>query len=235
MYQFSLSWFYNVFQSCLGGEKSAKGNNRRNSMMSAFSGLTSRSNSATAKLLHVQPSYLSLNSQVNEDIIEEDSSELLDNDFDYNIESIISHLTYTVYQVVSWAMFAEHKLIFSFSISVNILKHETEIFEKITVKEFNFFLNSTLLADMQLDFLNDKIKEEMKDFKFPNELLIDDKMLRQLVLLEMTLPNKFQNLCSNMEQNLELLWKKFVNSNDPYDFMSIEGKFCKINKNHLDI
>ena len=83
-----------------------------------------------------------------------------DEEFNGHVDQIISTLTHTIYQVVSWAMFAEHKLIFSFSICVNILKHNGPDSgdQKISESEYNFFLNSTLLADMQLDALTEKIE-----------------------------------------------------------------------------
>lgn len=151
-----------------------------------------------------------------------------DEEFNSHVSSIINILTYTTYQVVSWAMFAEHKLIFSFSICVNILKHDSPELadQKVSENGYNFFLNSTLLADMQLDTLNEKI-QNFKEYAFPGELLIDDKVLRQLMLLEETLPEKFNDLCQNMETNLTNVWKGLMDSNDPYDFMSIECKWFK--------
>ena len=44
------------------------------------------------------------------------------------IESMIAYLTETVWKVVSWGLFVEHQLIFSFSLCINILKHETNSF-----------------------------------------------------------------------------------------------------------
>jgi len=73
---------------------------------------------------------------------------------------------------------------------------------------------------MQLDTLNEKI-QELKEYTFPTDLLVDDKILRQLMLLEDTLPEKFTGLCKNMEANLTELWHGFMNSNDPYDFTII--------------
>ena len=227
MYQFSLSWFYNVFQSCLGGDKGSV-SRRKNSIMSGFSGLTSRSSSAAVRLgAHVKDtSYMSLNSMPTSQPPNEDTAPNTqrESDFDYHIESIIGTLTHTVYQVVSWGMFAEHKLIFSFSICVNILKNDHSQAggeQTISAKEYNFFLSSTLLADMQLDVLSERI-QGFKMLTFPTELLVDDKTLRQILLLEETLPDKFAGLCSNMEQHLEAVWRRFMDSSDPYDYMAIE-------------
>ena len=204
----------------------------RNSLLSGFSGLTSRTSSAAPynkKINDIQDgitaSFQSLKSlDMNEAILGDiTESQQLEADFDNHIESIINTLTHTVYLVVSWAMFAEHKLIFSFSISVNILKHHSVTVENQRISEngYNFFLNSTLLADTHLDDLTNKI-QEFKEMEFVKELLIDDKTLRQLVLLEETLPNKFDKLCLNMEKNLLTVWKSFMKSPDPYDFTAIE-------------
>ena len=79
--------------------------------------------------------------------------EFEDMSFSAYIESILDHLTQTVYQVVSWALFAEHQLIFSFSVCINILKHpgsgddEQNIApqENISTLLYNIFLISDLI------------------------------------------------------------------------------------------
>jgi hypothetical protein len=147
-----------------------------------------------------------------------------EDNFETYIDSIILSLTQTVYQVVSWALFAEHKLTFSLSICVNILKDtNNKLSETITPKEYSFFLNSTLLADMQLDNLTLKIKSSPNEYAFANELLIDEKTLRQILLLEDIFPHNFKSLCENMKNNLES-WSAFFKSKDPYEFMSLDGE-----------
>jgi len=151
--------------------------------------------------------------------------ELQELSFASYIDSILNHLTQTVYQVVSWALFAEHQLIFSFSVCLNILKHPASGSEqKITHKENNFFLVSTLLADMQQNALTEKIKL-LGDFKVYASLSLDEKMLRQILLLEETIPQKFTGLCVNMKVNNEKLWSEFIACNDPYKYMASNGKF----------
>jgi len=150
--------------------------------------------------------------------------ELQEMSFNSYIESILDHLTHTVYQVVSWALFAEHQLIFSFSVCINILKHPASGDEqKIFHKENNFFLISTLLADMQQNALSERIKL-LGDFNVFASLSIDEKCLRQLVLLEETLPKKFSGLCTNIKTNHEKLWMEFFSCKDPYKFMASNGK-----------
>ena len=150
--------------------------------------------------------------------------ELEDMSFSTYIESILDHLTQTVYQVVSWALFAEHQLIFSFSVCINILKHPGSggDEQKIATKENSFFLISTLLADMQQNVLSERIKS-LGDFNVFVELSIDEKSLRQLVLLEEMLPLKFGGLCANMKVNHDKLWAELVSCKDPYKFMSSNG------------
>jgi len=222
MYQFSLAWFFNVFQSCLGGN--VMDESQRSSALEIDQTLSSEGNltpmietSMKSNLVHHarEKSFIK---------VESNKSFSKESDFDNYIEQIKELLTQTVYQVVSWALFAEHKLTFSFSISINILKDENNTSqEKITNREYTFFLNSILLADMQLDILNEKIKSSNNEYDFIYELLIDDKILRQLLLLEEILPESFKSLCENIKMNLNDVWKSFITSKDPYKFMSIEG------------
>lgn len=161
------------------------------------------------------------NRQKNESVVSFKDKET---NFEAYIESIISLLTQTLYQVVSWALFAEHKLTFSLSICVNILKDENNISsEMITPKEYSFFLNSALLADMQMDSLFLKIKSAPEEYAFANDLLIDEKILRQILLLQDIFPQNFGSFCENIRNNLDN-WTAFIKSKDPYVFMSHDGE-----------
>jgi dynein heavy chain len=227
MYQFSLSWFYTVFQSCLGANKPKKeerGSRPRPSIVIAdqqglgFADTDAETHAAGA----VRPGLLSKHS-TSLSIKSTSSSEAIfssESEFQNYIESIILRLTLTVYQVVSWGLFAEHQLIFSFSVCVNILRHpDYPPNERISQREYNFFLNSTLMADMHQDSLSQKIKT-LGDFKIFSELALDEKILRQLLLLEEMNSEKFNNLCLNMLDNHETLWREFMSVKDPYKFMS---------------
>lgn len=206
-----------------------EGNMSRNSFLSGYSDLTSRQSSALTKAddggCRDAKSSRSLKSAE----IDEEEERLAEIEFNKHVEAIISTLTQTVYQVVSWALFVEHKLIFSFSICVNILKHDNpeQISQWISGVDYNFFLNSSLLADMKLEQLTEQI-QEFKEMEFSKELLIDDKTLRQLIILEELLPDKFKDLCLNIETNIDFVWRKFMNSNDPYDFSDIEGRTFRL-------
>ena len=222
MYQFSLSWFYTVFQSCLGVNKPKKeerGSRPRPSIVIADQqGLGFADPDADAAkpgLLSKHSTSLSIKSTSSSEAIFSSESE-----FQNYIESIILRLTLTVYQVVSWGLFAEHQLIFSFSVCVNILRHpDYPSNERISQREYNFFLNSTLMADMHQDSLSQKIKT-LGDFRIFSELALDEKILRQLLLLEEMNSDKFNNLCLNMLNNHDTLWKEFMAVKDPYKFMS---------------
>lgn len=200
----------------------------RNSFLSGYSNLTSRQSSALTKADGGGRDAKSSRSLKSAEVDEEEQR-LAEIEFNKHVEAIINTLTHTVYQVVSWALFVEHKLIFSFSICVNILKHDNpeQISQWISGVDYNFFLNSSLLADMKLEQLTEKI-QEFKEMEFSKELLIDDKTLRQLIILEELLPDKFKDLCLNIDTNIDFVWKKFMNSNDPYDFSDIEGKLLFI-------
>ncbi len=250
MYQFSLSWFYNIFQSCLGinnsntSTKSIANRNiiyedtteeetvqvsnqrrpsiinveeilnvhnsrRRRSSITAFSGSLQNS---------LAPGITNLN-----DSLKAGANFKTENEFNEYIQSIMDNLTHTVYQVVSWALFAKHKLIFSFSLCLNILKHhKNESNQRITRRGLGFFLNSSVLADLQQDILTEKIKNITNLNLFGQTLLIEEKKLRQVLLLEDLLPEKFKDLSVNMQSNCEEFWLKFMNHKDPYNFISEE-------------
>jgi dynein heavy chain len=239
MYQFSLNWFYNIFQSCLGGISSGL----NEASLNSFSYVQQRPSiidveeilSAKIKSANLNNRPVSAGS-TSTDLYEYSQSQKLftsEDEFNDYIESVMMHLTYTVYQVASWALFARHKLIFSFSLSLNILKHNQNMSsQKISKKGYNFFLNSSLMADMHQEALSSKISK-LENLNVINELLIDEKKLRQLLLLEETIPIKFSGLTSNMQTNSNLLWKKFMSIKDPYHFMSNEDNWKIFNFNNL--
>lgn len=218
MYQFSLSWFYSIFQSCLGGSLITTNENLENKIFIGDSALSvadlSSNLSGTLRPHHVRSSVSSNeNSQTKKFNSEEEFNEY--------IESVLLLLTQTVYKVVSWALFAEHQLIFSFSLSVNILKHDQCLSEqKINSKEYSFFLNSALLADLEQNLVQVKISS-MNDLKFVTDLLIDDKTFKQIVLLELMLPFCFENISANLKDNCDQYWKKFISCKDPYNLMTL--------------
>ena len=127
-------------------------------------------------------------------------------------------MTYTVYQVVSWALFAEHQLIFPFALSVNILKHSDDANLTIKNTELNFFLYSTVMADLNQEELSQKLND-LEDKTFMFELMIDEKLIKQLFLLENLFPEKFHGLIENMQKNYSTLWQNIKVSDDPYEFM----------------
>ena len=158
--------------------------------------------------------------------------------FGAHINAIILKLTQTVYQTVSWALFAQHQLIFSFSLCANILKtvnydsaagggivdESLSSIELIGTREYNFFLNSSLLADMQLDALSTKLKSYADRLLLVRDrLLLDEKVLRQLLLLEDILPDKFAAILHNILTNFISFWSRLLAEPDPYMFMHNKG------------
>ena len=207
-----------MFQSCLGG---VSGNESAVSSSMDLNSLNAETPAVDSSLAMARNLFSRDSSIRNESVRSFKDKET---NFEAYIESIILSLTQTVYQVVSWALFAEHKLTFSLSICVNILKDENnKTSELITLKEYSFFLNSALLADMQLDSLSSKIKSSPNEYAFAHELLIDEKTLRQILLLEDIFPQNFKSFCQNMNSNLES-WAAFFKSKDPYEFMSLDGE-----------
>lgn len=223
MYQFSLNWFYSVFQSCLGNTNQAR--ESRNSVAYDSDEYPTPINSAermrqsvgaamTKKLISMTPNSYSRPPTSNSIIRSKSQAEP---DLDVYISSILSSLTYTVYQVVSWALFAEHQMIFSFALAVNVLKHSEEVNQQITKMELNFFLNSHIMADINQESLSQKYNaiENKETFSY---LLIDEKTVKQLILLEEIIPEKFTGIINNISNNLEF-WKSFKASTDVYEFM----------------
>lgn len=231
MYQFSLSWFYNVFQSCLGGVNNNENDNTNDDKRKN----ESPSNALFANLnVSDKTSSKSLNSSMRNDsqsnLAEKNKKIMNDAQFKEYIDSILFLLTHTVFKVVSWSLFAEHQLIFSFSVCVNILRHkENSTSQKVTKKEYNFFLNSTLLVDLQHESLSQKIKLNYPNLEFLNDLSISEKTFRQILLLQDIVPEKFKMICHNLKQYKDSLWKNFLNSQDPYEFMSNQENFIYFN------
>lgn len=96
--------------------------------------------------------------------------------------------------------------------------------ELIGAREYNFFLNSSLLADMQLDALSNKLKSYGDRLLLVRDrLLLDDKILRQLLLLEDILPDKFAAILHNILTNFISFWSRLLADPDPYMFMHNKG------------
>lgn len=218
MYQFSLSWFYTVFQACLHGpKKEIEPEKKKTSITIGGETLDLSTKSSNNKRM-------SMLRRTSTQSKGESQPDLREVSFQSYVDSILDFLTHTVYQVVSWALFTEHQLIFSFSVCVNILKHalseHTE--QKISLRENAFFLMSALLADMQQNALAKKV-HDLGDFKVFERLTLDEKSVRQLLLLEETLPHKFNALSLNMKNNHDTLWKEFMAVKDPYKYMALNG------------
>jgi hypothetical protein len=261
MYQFSLNWFYNIFQSCLGdsnpGNSSSiylifyfylfcficlfsfypgKGFNEKKELTlteSTVSGLLASPRLNAGKIrpkINLQSSHSSFSSKPNDSRVVFQSEE----EFNKHISAIIDLLTHTVYEVVSWGLFAEHQLMFTFSLTLNILKHnENKSVDKISEKEYTFFLNSNLLADLQQDSLIKRIEIIQDVNGFLKKLAIEEKALRQIILLQDIIPEKFATLCDSLEKRFDSCWKELVECTDPYKLMSQIGKNRIIMSDHV--
>ena len=220
MYQFSLTWFINVFHSCLGNnlQESKPINIIETPTSSANKLRLSLAEAITRKSISLTPSsFTSSRPSTSYSAVIATETEL-----DSYINSIISSLTYTVYQSVSWALFAEHQLIFPFALSINILKHSDDANLVIKNAELNFFLYSTVMADLNQEDLLLKFNA-FEDKNFISELMLEEKLVKQLILLEELFPEKFHGLIENMQKNYSHLWLDFKTVNDPYEFMESEG------------
>ena len=59
--------------------------------------------------------------------------------------------------------------------------------------------------------------------------LIDEKKLRQLVLLEELLASKFAGITLNIKHNRDTLWRAFIADDDPYAMMARQENFEHFN------
>lgn len=228
MYQFSLNWFYSVFQSCLGSsqnsienDKTSKTTQQKLKTVALASSIARNTSSLTPpihKQLSESPRKLSSRNE---------------NELDIYINSILDILTNTVYKVVSWVLFAEHQLLFSFSLCVNILKNNMTQ-ESISNDEHNYFMNSSIIADLNHERLSEKIKSHNFN-RLKKDLMLDEKIIKEIILLEEMFPIQFESILENMEKNSDELWLPFKNNQDPYNFMKIAEnntyfKFDKLTK-----
>lgn len=77
---------------------------------------------------------------------------------------------------------------------------------------------------MQLDALTNKLKTYSQQLdKVRDQLLLDDKILRQLLLLEDILPEKFSTILNNILSNFASFWSNLLADPDPYLFMHNKG------------
>ena len=78
------------------------------------------------------------------------------------------------------------------------------------------------MADLNQEELTIKLNN-LEDKNFMTELMLDEKLVKQIILLEEIFPEKFHGLIENMQKNYSSMWMNFKTSNDPYDFLENEG------------
>ena len=139
------------------------------------------------------------------------------------IDKVLLNLTYMIYQVTSWTLFAEHQLLFSFAISINILKYSKDEHKRISENALLFFLHSSIMTELKHETLSDKI-DLIPDKKFVNELMLDDKNLKELLLLEDLMTDRFQGIIDSMQNFYSVFWVDFMKSPEPYEFLKKSGK-----------
>ena len=132
MYQFSLTWFYGMFSSCVDltqGGLTHKVSSRLSGTLRPSAKVKARE-SAHGDDLHVQ------------------------------LEKMISRLTTSIYKIVSVALFAHHQLMFSFLLSTSILRSNAHVAtsseppggnagaDMISQLEWSLFLQGNIMAGM---------------------------------------------------------------------------------------
>lgn len=114
--------------------------------------------------------------------------------FEKRIENIINHTTEFTYLTIIRGLFQKDKLLFSFSLTVEILKHSGII----TEDEWKFFLGNSIqyYTPSTISFLN-------------------DESYTQLLNLS-NLSHGFSNVIENMKANPER-WKQVIDSESPFE------------------
>ncbi|XP_071963333.1 dynein axonemal heavy chain 6-like [Antedon mediterranea] len=142
MYQFSLPWFQEMFRTCICQIKSQT---------------SSRPSSASKQHLagRLRPSSARSSPDLSRNLAERfQSDERSDLDLVKHLQNMVSHLTNSIYRVVSKALFVKHQLVFSFLLCTSIkrvatwTRQEDPVDHDITDTEWQAFLQTNVLAEL---------------------------------------------------------------------------------------
>ncbi|OCT79469.1 dynein heavy chain 14, axonemal [Xenopus laevis] len=209
MYQFSLQWFHQIFVE---------------SMEAAGCSPAPTSLGSSAGTIRPQSKQRSTDRQTgpNEELN-------IDNDRRKNhINNIIDTLTENIYKIVSCALFTEHQLCFSFTLTVNIMRNSSGSNSRepsgdslgfVPSADWEFFLHSRLLADTmgsEADSQATEMRDEEPVCHIPGWL--SQSTWRQCQYLASHM-EPFALLCESLSSNTQQ-WRSFQSSGNLYEFLS---------------
>ncbi|XP_032239531.2 dynein axonemal heavy chain 6 isoform X3 [Nematostella vectensis] len=231
MYQFSLPWFTNLFANCVESSKDVSAEETRHSPVPPGSAGTLRPyrKANTGKRLSiVQRAGFKRRMTVSRPKDDSSLSEYL--------TALVDLITENVYRVVSHALFARHKLTFSFMLCTSILMQDKwatrGTLRSITEEEWIFFLRGSTVAaisdridiDKEDDPLDaagkgsatqarGSLGQLINKMNKPPAKWISASMWKECLQISNSLP-AFSGLCSNMAVNIQF-WRNFANTENP--------------------
>jgi dynein heavy chain, axonemal len=124
MYQFSLTWFQRTFHSCLLERDSHVRTQLTTPMFDAVQRQSSQLSITSQSTRHsmtgdTPPVKQRRNTKPTVSFITPEQRA-------QNLQVMVDRLTYTIYQLVSWSLFAEHQLLFSFLLTTTIARDRNE-------------------------------------------------------------------------------------------------------------
>lgn len=247
MYQFSLDWFQDMFTAAISGDVSIKAQQRRKSSLAGGMVGTPRKFSVTARKLSTEPDVNVRKSSV--DLEKRQSKQLGTSETEAgglepgplelkkHMLDMIDRLTFSIYRVVSVALFSRHQLTFSTILATSIMRANAK-FDDIAnigaIPEFEWivFLQGSILANMmdekqltehdglspmeRLESQAQAGNKESKKHKIPPRW-ITESMWQQCQHLDANIAT-FNTLCRSIMSNIGQ-WKLFETCENPYDVM----------------
>ncbi|KAL4237693.1 Dynein heavy chain 14 [Mactra antiquata] len=261
MYQFSLDWFQDMFTAAISGTMSIKDQQKRRSSAtgSTLVGTPRRSSLAGAGRQHSSGSEsegIVRRSSVDKRIHDERNrrpsvqrkksltieaeppkTEQSPLELKKHMLKMINMLTFSIYRVVSVALFSRHQLTFSIMLATSVMRSNDKYDDIANIGcipevEWSVFLQGSVLANMmtekqlaehdgltpmeRLESQAASGDKDSKKHKTPPRW-ISDSMWRQCQYLDATIP-AFDHLCHSIIHNIKQ-WKQFESHENPYELM----------------
>ncbi|KAG8538309.1 hypothetical protein GDO81_022872, partial [Engystomops pustulosus] len=221
MYQFSLQWFHQVFVEAMKASAT----------------------SPSQVPLPSSPGIIRPLSRQRREREEEENGR--SEDIQRHLDNICSNLTRNVYKIISTALLTEHRLCFSFMLTVNIMRHSGEQEEAaipgfLPESEWEFFLHSLVLSNVmkktssagsdgrneasEKSDNNEQDKGGATDEVLGREIppWLSDTTWRQCQYMSRYM-EPFSDLCNSLSSHT-LQWKEFRETRDLYDYLRKQHK-----------
>ncbi|XP_071996145.1 dynein axonemal heavy chain 14 isoform X2 [Engystomops pustulosus] len=222
MYQFSLQWFHQVFVEAIKASAT----------------------SPSQVPLPSSPGIMRPLSRQRREREEEEENGRSE-DIQRHLDNICSNLTRNVYKIISTALLTEHRLCFSFMLTVNIMRHsgdqeEAAIPGFLPESEWEFFLHSLVLSNVmektssagsdgrneasEKSDNNEQDKGGATDEVLGREIppWLSDTTWRQCLYMSRYM-EPFSDLCNSLSSNA-LQWREFRETRDLYDYLGKQHK-----------